>query len=76
MRGTGGVKRSASGSGLVTRALQMLQSIGWIAAHRLLFTNLRLPPARLARVSRSGRAHRGAPPPQCRPPEEQYIAFA
>jgi hypothetical protein len=31
----------AAAPDLVTRALEMLQSIGWIAAHRFLFSNLR-----------------------------------
>jgi hypothetical protein len=26
----------------VTRALQMLEAVGWIAAHRFLFANLRM----------------------------------
>jgi hypothetical protein len=50
----------------VSRALQMLQSIGWIAAHRFLFADLRMHllgwPAFLAPDGRMATLRRAAPP--------------
>ena len=50
----------------VTRALHMLQSIGWIAAHRFLFADLRGHllgwPAFLAPDGRAARLRPSAPP--------------
>lgn len=50
----------------VTRALHMLQSIGWIAAHRFLFSNLRVHllgwPAFLAPDGRGAALRPSAPP--------------
>ena len=60
---------------LVTRALLMLESIGWIAAHRRLFHKLRVHllgwPDFLAP---GGRAPRSSPPGL--PPEVTHTAFA
>lgn len=50
----------------VTRALRMLQSIGWIGAHRFLFSHLRVHllgwPASLAPDGRAGALRPSAPP--------------
>jgi hypothetical protein len=50
----------------IGRALEMLQSIGWIAAHRFLFADLRFHllgwPAFLAPDGRCAALHPGAPP--------------
>ena len=45
----------------VTRALRMLQTIGWTPAHRFLFSELARTPVGLASVSRSRRPSRRAP---------------
>ena len=63
VRGAGGVDCApVPASNFVARALTMLESIGWIAAHRFLFADLRIPPAGLAGVSRSRRSGSRAPP--------------
>jgi hypothetical protein len=58
----------------VSRALHMLESIGWIAAHRFLFTDLRFHllgwPAFLASVGRVTALRPAVPPP-----EVPHIAF-
>jgi hypothetical protein len=58
-----------------SRVLQMLESIGWIAAHRFLFADVRVHllgwPAFLARTVASPRCRR-----RHRPPELEHTAFA
>ena len=66
MRGAGGVGRPPPAPHFVSRALLMLQSIGWIAAHRFLFADLRFHllgwPAFLAPDGRCAALRPSAPP--------------